>query len=269
MDLNQTQVGYFIDQFIVASKYYGFSDSDAQQLSAFMNTKYNNKCSPPDATGQLNSVCLAEGCPQAFPERDCAAYNSIGPYGYKANTPATGTATGVNPTAKATSSETTSPSATNTSAPPASGGSSSSLSAGAIAGIAIGGAAVLLLAVGMWLYFRRQQKANKPAEKPATMPNEMGEGAGAFSPQSPYGHPHDSYYSRSNPHDSYVVSTIGSPNSPPPAWDQAKTPQPQELGAESPAATPGLGSPGWGQMHQIAEMESPDPPPGWSQRTQP
>ncbi|OAA41641.1 hypothetical protein NOR_05149 [Metarhizium rileyi] len=262
MDLDQTQVAYFIDQLILASKYYGFSDSDAQQLAANMNTKYNNKCSPPDATGQLNSVCFASDCPRAVPEQDCKAYESIEQYGFKAATP-TGTATGVVPTySAATSSAADSPGAG------ADGGSSSRLSAGAIAGIVIGGAVVVLMAVGMWLYFRRQQQQSKAAETPAVTQNQMSEGGSTVLPaQSMYSsNTHESYYGR-GPHDSYVVSTIGSPGSPPPTWEQSKWSPPQELATESPSPPPGgpQSNNQWEQMHQIAEMESPDPPPGWSQ----
>ncbi|XP_044714955.1 uncharacterized protein HRG_11588 [Hirsutella rhossiliensis] len=43
MDLNHTHIGYFIDQLIAASKYYGFSDPDAETLSTFMNARYNTR----------------------------------------------------------------------------------------------------------------------------------------------------------------------------------------------------------------------------------
>ncbi|KAG8424960.1 hypothetical protein J3458_001709 [Metarhizium acridum] len=263
MNLNATEVAYFIDQLMLASKYHNFSDADAQQLAATMNTKYNNQCSPPDENGQLNSVCFAETCPEAVPRKDCEAYKSLEPYGFKASTPK-GTATGVIPTMSSP------PNSTTTSSGEVVGGSSSSLSAGAIAGIVIGGSVVILMAVGMWLHFRRQQQ-NKTAETPAAAQNQMSQaGSTAFSNQSPYSHPHDSYYSR-GPHDSYAVSTIGSPVSTAATWEQSKLPQLQEMAAESPSPPPGMLSPNnqWGQMHQIAEMESPDPPPPWSQEPKP
>lgn len=256
MDLNQTQVGYFIDQFITASKYYGFSDSDAQQLSAVMNAKYNNQCSPPDSRGQLNSVCFAKSCPQALPQADCAVYSSVQPYGFQVSSP-TGSATALIPTVATTVVTTT---ATSTPAPVASGGSSSSLSSGAIAGIAIGGAAVLLLALGMCLYFRRQQNAKpaNPPDTPATAQNLMSErGSTVQSPHSPYGQPHDSYYSH-NPHESYFASSMQSPKSPPQGWDHTHSPHPYEL------ATGGHQQ--WGEVHEIAETESRGPTPGWNQQ---
>ncbi|KFG81714.1 hypothetical protein MANI_118495 [Metarhizium anisopliae] len=165
-----------------------------------------------------------------------------------------------------------SPNSSATSSGEVAGDSSSRLSAGAIAGIVIGGSVVILMAVGMWLYFRRQQQ-NKPAETPAAAQNQMSEAASpapAYSSQVPYSHPHDSYYSR-GPHDSYTVSTIGSPDSTAATWEQSKLPQLQEMAAESPSPPPGTLSPNnqGGQMHQIAEMESPDPPPPWSQDPKP
>jgi hypothetical protein len=263
MSLDQTQVAYFIEQIIIASKYYGFSESDAQQLSLSMNAKYNNKCAPPDATGQLNSVCFADSCPLAS-DSDCSAYSSIGPYGFKASTPPTGTATGVVPTVPASQ---TSPGSNSPDA--GADNNSSKLSAGAIAGIAIGSAAVLLLAVGMWLFFRRQQKAKPSGDAAAAAaqnPMSMSQaGPVAYSAQSPYGGlTHDSYYSR-NGHESYVVSSIGSPGSPPPAWEQAKSPQPQELATESTTSDTLSPNPSGG-MHQIAEMDGPDLPQGWGEQ---
>ncbi|KID96224.1 hypothetical protein MAJ_07837, partial [Metarhizium majus ARSEF 297] len=263
MNLNSTEVAYFIDQLMLASKYYNFSDADAQQLAATLNTKYNNKCSPPDDNGQLNSVCYADSCPEAVPKKDCEAYKNLEPYGFKASTP-TGTATGVIPTMSS------SPNSSATSSGEVGGDSSSRLSAGAIAGIVIGGSVVILMAVGMWLYFRRQQQ-NKPAETPAAAQSQMSEAASPpYSSQVPYSHPHDSYYSR-GPHDSYTVSTIGTPVSTAATWEQSKLPQLQEMAAESPSPPPGTLSPNnqGGQMHQIAEMESHDPPPPWSQDPKP
>ncbi|KAG5912594.1 hypothetical protein E4U42_002125, partial [Claviceps africana] len=136
MDLNQTHVGYFIDQLLVASKYYGFSDSDVSALSTNMNAKYNLRCLPP-IDNSVTSICLAKECPVAAPSPNCAVYNNVKQRGVDASAAAAGDAPTSTPTP---------------SSPPSSSGgesSSSSLSAGAIAGIAIGGALVLLLAVGM------------------------------------------------------------------------------------------------------------------------
>jgi hypothetical protein len=200
MDLNQTHVGYFINQLTVASKYFGFSDEDAETLDTFMNARYNVRCAPA-VNGQLYSICFAEECPLAAPDPDCDAYNDLKPNA--ANN-------GTGPTAASSTSTTAShtPSGTASSTDPASSGTGTSasnptLSSGAIAGIAIGGAAVLLLAFGMWLYFRRHNTRPKLVPVPASA-------AGHASPASshPYYSPgRDSTFAPSAFRDSYMRET--------------------------------------------------------------
>ncbi|KAH7244538.1 uncharacterized protein BKA55DRAFT_595649 [Fusarium redolens] len=167
MNLNQTHIGYFIDQFITASKYYGFSDTDAATLSTFMNARYNIRCSPP-VDGQLYAICLAKDCPLAAPDAECDMYSSIPPYGVNNTAVPSGTGTMVLPTTLGSSASSSSSLAGTSGATStaAASGSSSSLSGGAIAGIAIGAAAVSLLAVGVWLFFRRQQQAQAMSYEP-------------------------------------------------------------------------------------------------------
>ncbi|KAH0493775.1 hypothetical protein TgHK011_000426 [Trichoderma gracile] len=250
MDLNQTHIGYFIEQLTLASMAYGFSYEDAQTLSTFMNARYNVRCAPA-INGQLFSICFADECPLAQPKPDCDAYKEIGP---------SGTGNGSQPTATAGPGSATS-SATTTSNPPSSTTaaagdagpsqdskpSSAALSGGAIAGIAIGGAAVLLLAVGLLLYFRR--RSAKPHLVPVPVPSD-----GYGSPA----HPTYSYYS-SNPHMSMASSVppeayMGGHNTVPGFWQQQQ-PKPQEMGQGGhdamAAPRPATMSP------QIAEMESP------------
>lgn len=248
MDLNHTHIGYFIEQLIAASKYYGFSDTEAATLSTHMNDRYNNRCSPP-VNGQLFSICLAKDCPLAAPSPECEPYPNVQPYGVGNAGDPSGTEKPALPTMPASSG------AASTTA------SSSGLSGGAIAGISIGGAVVALLAAAMFLFFRRQQKTRADSV-PAV--SQTGDGAShafppsSFSPQSlDRANLHDSYYSR-NTRDSYMPSI---PGSPPPAWAPAKVPPevPHELGAygsEAAATASPLHAP---EMRQMAEMESPVP----------
>ncbi|QLI73106.1 uncharacterized protein G6M90_00g104230 [Metarhizium brunneum] len=223
MDLNQTEVGYFIEQLIAASKYYGFSDTDAATLSTFMNARYNIRCAPP-ANGELYSICLANECPLAAPDANCDVYNNIQPYGLSNATTQSSTPTPVLPTTSTASSP------SSTAAPTAPAGGSSSLSGGAIAGIAIGAAAASLLTAGMWLFFRRKRRAK--AETPLTAEVSDARSSSGFVPQSAYGaNRHGSYSS----HSPYVFAASTTDSHPPTAVEWAP---PQELDAENPPRVP-------------------------------
>ncbi|KAF5125184.1 hypothetical protein E5D57_009870 [Metarhizium anisopliae] len=225
MDLNQTEVGYFIEQLIAASKYYGFSDTDATTLSTFMNARYNIRCAPP-ANGELYSICLSNECPLAAPDANCDVYNNIQPYGLTNATTQSSTPTPVLPTTSTASSTATS----TTAAPTAPAGGSSSLSGGAIAGIAIGAAAASLLTAGMWLFFRRKRRAK--AETPLTAEVSDARSSSGFVPQSAYGaNRHGSYSS----HSPYVFAASTTDSYPPTAVEWAP---PQELDAENPPRVP-------------------------------
>ncbi|KJZ72342.1 hypothetical protein HIM_08268 [Hirsutella minnesotensis 3608] len=224
MNLNQTHIGYFIDQLIVASKHHGFSDKDAKTLSTFMNARYNTRCAPPQ-NGELYSICIAEECPLAAPEAQCEAYVNVQQYGLKSAVPST------TETLRLPPSITSGPTSTHSDSL-----SSPGLSAGAIAGISIGAAAVILLAVAICLFIFRRRQPTKTENTPAVS-HTGAEAYYAYPPHSPgRPNPHDSYYSQ-NPHDSYMVSSHGSPS---PGWVPWKTPQhpPQELGADVPEVTP-------------------------------
>ncbi|KAI1170025.1 hypothetical protein F4777DRAFT_584304 [Nemania sp. FL0916] len=243
MNLNQTHLGHFIDQMIMSSKYYGFSDEDASTLSAFLNSRYNIRCSPA-MDGQLYSICQAPECPLAAPSPDCNAYVNIGPgqNGTGGGGSSTPPDEDPDPTSSTTPTSSTQPSTGPASSSPASTGNSGpALSSGAIAGIAIGGAAIVLLAVGLWLYHRRQKA--KPQQM-ASVPY-----SGHLSPVPGYHSAHPSYTPTLGPHTSYTPSSAprdshiahGS-------FYEPKHPE-AELGVPSPVAqhSPSI----------IAEMESP------------
>ncbi|KAI1331530.1 hypothetical protein F5Y16DRAFT_423019 [Xylariaceae sp. FL0255] len=196
MDLNQTDLAHFIDQVTLASQVFGVSESDAEGLSNDLNGRYNNRCSPPDSNGMLNSLCLDPSCPLPLGrDTDCAAYDNIPPNG----TVSTGSS--------------------------GSSGGGSSISKGAIAGIVIAAVVVVLLAIALFLYFRRKH-ANDAREKEAaaaaeqqrqaetqqvqsTSPGLWSESGGYPSPMGPQSHlsytptlanTHNSY----GPYDSYL-----------------------------------------------------------------
>ncbi|EHK27441.1 uncharacterized protein TRIVIDRAFT_34285 [Trichoderma virens Gv29-8] len=255
MDLNQTHIGYFIEQLTLSSKYFGFSDEDAQTLDTFMNARYNVRCAPA-INGQLYSICFADECPLAQPKPDCDAYKDIGPSGASNVSVVTTT---VNPASPTTSATTTSapPSSTTTAAPagdsspnPDSKSSSTALSGGAIAGIAIGGAAVLLLAVGLLLYYRRH--SSKPQIVPVPVPSD-GYGSPAHPPHAYYAHA--SMASSSNPHETYVgghEAHMGGHANMSGFWAPPKPHEMGQTGHDEPVVPrPATMSP------QLAEMESP------------
>ncbi|KAI8626191.1 hypothetical protein F5Y19DRAFT_229538 [Xylariaceae sp. FL1651] len=255
MNLNQTDLGHFINQLTMSSKYFGFSDEDAQTLSTFMNSRYNVRCAPP-VNGQLYSLCQAPECPLAAPSADCDAYVDLGPG-------VNGTGGGAQQTGSPSGSSSTSPAPTGSSTPTASGspptssspspttatGYSMALSSGAIAGVAIGGAAVVLLAVGLWLYFRRRPAKPQMIAVPYT-------GGGyaspthtshpSYTPNTVY--PHASFVTTSAPHDSYLGPAGGAG---PGAFFAPKHPDEAELGVQTPAPAASPRSP------PVAEMESP------------
>ncbi|KAG5917000.1 hypothetical protein E4U61_003125 [Claviceps capensis] len=282
MGLNQTQVGYFIDQLLVASRNFGFSTADLDTLGLSMNAKYNARCLPP-IEDSLTSICLAKECPVAVPSPNCLAYTNVKQRGLDSSAAAS----------SASSSSSSSTGSSSWTGQSGSATSSSTLSTGTIAGIAIGSAAVLLLAVGMVLFFcrRNRRKADSapapaapapapapdpaPAPTPAMAPAPAPSPSPAGFPPPQYGYgpkPHESWYAPS-PHESYCVP-YGHGTPLPHGWAEAKT-RPEELAAYTPVSsspppviihTPA--SPvqyrSGPEMTQLAEMESPEPPAGWN-----
>lgn len=169
MNLNYTDLGYFIDQLSKATIEYGFSEQDSLTLNTNLNSNYNAKCIPPVTTNplqgpQLLSLCQADSCPLAEPNPDCAAYINLTANGIQSAAPSeqtiTATPTAFIPTtiSSGTSATATAASATPSTIPPS---TKAALSPGAIAGIAIGGAAVLILsAIAIILALRRRKTAD-------------------------------------------------------------------------------------------------------------
>jgi len=175
MNLNFTDLGYFIDQLTKAAVHYGFSDQDGQTFNTQMNSLYNVRCAPPitlnPAQGpQLLSLCQASSCPLAEPNPDCAAYVNLTASGISGGSSSASFApSSTSMSSSSTSSTSTSASATATSsgvqtttAAPTS--TSSSLSSGDIAGIAVGGAAGLGLLLGAVYFCARRRRPAETAE---------------------------------------------------------------------------------------------------------
>ena len=150
MNLNQTDLGHFIEQLSIATSNVGFSDADAQYLITHFNSVYNVRCAPSTQLPgspllQLPSLCQETTCPLSGTNPDCQAYSSIPANGV------VGTATST-----ATSSATTTPS--NQSSGP-------TLSKGAIIGIAVGGVfALILFVAGASLLFHRHRRHARTVE---------------------------------------------------------------------------------------------------------
>ncbi|KAI1127803.1 hypothetical protein F5Y10DRAFT_242132 [Nemania abortiva] len=242
MNLNQTDLGHFINQLILSSKYAGFSDDDANTLDTFLNSRYNVRCAPA-IDGQLYSLCQAPECPLAAPSADCNAYVNIGPGEGSTATGGSGAvpSSTSQPTSSATSTSSTQPTTNPPSSTATSGGPA--LSSGAIAGIAIGGAAVVLLAVGLWLYHRRRQQA-KPPQMPYPGVNSYPPTSPGYPPYTPTLGPHASYAPSSTVRDSHLApGSVYEPKQP-----EAELGVPTPVSAHSPS-----------NMIQAVEMESPLP----------
>lgn len=195
MDLNQTDIGHFIDQLALSSSHWGFSASDSSQLSIQLNAKYNVRCSPAVGT-QLYSLCQDDTCPLAETP-DCAAYANLGPSGVTASgSSAVATSSGVftpspvssslgsiTAPASTSSAPTVSPSSTHAPSQPA-------LTSGAIAGVAIGGAALVFIFVVVLVWLLRKKRVTIESFQPSPLNPSYATPA--------YSDPHTSYAGRSN-----------------------------------------------------------------------
>ncbi|KAI1372259.1 hypothetical protein F4677DRAFT_449573 [Hypoxylon crocopeplum] len=80
MDLNQAEMGFFIDQAVRGLLSFGFGDADAQFVNDTLNSVFNRRCSPaaavipPDAGPQLQAICIAPDCLLSANDT-CSAYD--------------------------------------------------------------------------------------------------------------------------------------------------------------------------------------------------
>lgn len=78
MDLDQNEVGYFIEQVGLAAASFGVAKADVTYVGTALNALFGYKCSPPSTVipaqgAQLNSICVADSCPLA-PNATCSQY---------------------------------------------------------------------------------------------------------------------------------------------------------------------------------------------------
>jgi hypothetical protein len=276
MNLDNNQLGYFINQLSQAAIYYGVSPQDASTFRDSLNSRYNVRCAPgvssnPSSPPMLLSLCQNPTCPLAVPVSDCAAYVNLTAGGVTDSKPSVVTSIQF---------ATTTAAATSTGAPtsPAAPSKSGGLGTGGIAGIAVGGAAILLIAVIALFYFRRQRKTPTTAAPDPAQPswNQQNYGSPTVNSTATYlpKDAHHSYHSAGQPTPetdtsryTYSMGASPPPASPDPTHQGYRTyseQHPNEMWTPAPpvemgpAPTPG---PGYG----------PYPPPqnaGWSEAQQ-
>ncbi|KAF2498050.1 hypothetical protein BU16DRAFT_332828 [Lophium mytilinum] len=82
MDLDASEVGYFIMQVGLSAASFGVTDDDVTAVGTALTKLFDYKCAPPvailpNSTAELQSICQAEDCPLA-PNATCAAYPLMG-----------------------------------------------------------------------------------------------------------------------------------------------------------------------------------------------
>ena len=80
MNLNAHQIGYFISQVGLSASSFGVSKDDIASVATALAEAFDVKCAPPTIIDssqgpQLQSICLADDCPEA-PKGDCAPYGT-------------------------------------------------------------------------------------------------------------------------------------------------------------------------------------------------
>ncbi|GJD01451.1 hypothetical protein CH63R_06919 [Colletotrichum higginsianum IMI 349063] len=108
MDLDENELGYFIQQVALAGASFGVAQNDLEAVGMALNQLFGLRCSPattaiPEQGPQLQAICIEDSCPIS-PNATCANYQpAIAPKnatGVETNA----TMTGSNPTATTTPS---------------------------------------------------------------------------------------------------------------------------------------------------------------------
>ncbi|KAK3938845.1 hypothetical protein QBC46DRAFT_459999 [Diplogelasinospora grovesii] len=83
MDLDSSEMGYFIQQVALAAASFGVATDDIRAVGTALNGLFNIRCGPateviPGTGAQLQSICVAEDC-QLSPNATCDKYESVFP----------------------------------------------------------------------------------------------------------------------------------------------------------------------------------------------
>lgn len=203
MNLNHTQLSYFISQITTSAEYWGFSETDAASLNQLMNSRYNVRCAEavtlnPQRPPQLLSLCQHETCPLAL-NPDCPAYVNLTAEGTSGDSqtqsPSPLPTTDLPPANSLPAEVTPTPTPTPTPEPK----EKETLSPGAIAGVAVGGAAVLAFLAAAVLWYKKRHTAPEQAVGPYPAPQSEIYGQETKSPVFTYGAPSESGYGSPQP----------------------------------------------------------------------
>lgn len=80
MDLDPSEMGYFIQQVALSAQSFGVADSDVEGVGMALNSLFNVRCAPPTEAipgdgKQLQSICINEACPVAE-NSTCQCYDA-------------------------------------------------------------------------------------------------------------------------------------------------------------------------------------------------
>ncbi|KAK2017485.1 hypothetical protein LZ32DRAFT_665397 [Colletotrichum eremochloae] len=99
MDLDENELGYFIQQVALAGASFGVAPDDLKTVGTALNQLFGLRCSPaataiPEQGPQLQAICIADSCPLS-PNAVCASYQTaVAPKNATGNTTATGSTPG-------------------------------------------------------------------------------------------------------------------------------------------------------------------------------
>ena len=85
MNLDENEMGYFIQEVGSAATSFGVTTEDATAVGMALNSAFNMRCLPaaalaPGAPNASQSICVAPSCPEAMPS-DCTATGTSYPNG--------------------------------------------------------------------------------------------------------------------------------------------------------------------------------------------
>jgi len=81
MGLDANEIGYFITQVGLSAASFGVATEDVTAVGEALNMAFGYKCAPavailPNATAELQAICIADDCPTAA-NATCAAYDTV------------------------------------------------------------------------------------------------------------------------------------------------------------------------------------------------